>query len=224
MKNSLKLSRLEESLSGKGKKLTAEFFKRPAEKVARDLLGKKLVRVIDGKRVSGIIVETEAYIGAHDDACHAAGGIRSARTETLYMDGGHVYVYLIYGMYWCLNFVTGPKDHPEAVLIRAIEPSENIETMRKLRWKKVSGSGALKKKDTDLTSGPGKLCSALKIDKSHNTLSVKNDELFVEDTGLVFSPRQIVKSPRIGVDYAGDAAHWDLRFYIKDNPFVSKPR
>jgi len=193
--------------------LPASFYQRDTVKVARGLLGKKLVRIYKGKRLSGLIVETEAYTGVEDAAAHSYGGVPTPRTRTMYMGGGHAYVYFIYGMYWCLNFVTKKVNEPEAVLIRALEPVENIEIMRKLRPVK---------KDKDLTNGPGKLCLALHIDKSLDGANLTEPPLFVENMDFQIKPSQIVIAPRVGVDYAGPAAHWPLRFYIRDNPYVSR--
>ncbi|MES2854937.1 MAG: DNA-3-methyladenine glycosylase [Bdellovibrionota bacterium] len=194
------------------RKLPSTFYRRDTELVARELLGKTLVRVLkSGERVSGRIVETEAYLGAKDLAAHSSGGLRTARTESMFLAGGHAYVYLIYGMHYCFNVVTREKGEPQAVLIRALEPVDGIDFMYQRRRVK---------KETDLASGPGKLCEALQIDKSFDRLSLRSDSLFIENaTGL--SSRNIVSSPRIGVDYAGEAAQWPLRFYERGNPNVS---
>jgi DNA-3-methyladenine glycosylase len=189
-----------------GKKLPRSFYQRPTIEVARELLGKRLVRVRNGRRLSGIIVETEAYLGVKDAAAHTYGGHRSPRNEAMYGDGGHAYVYFIYGMHFCLNSVTRRANQPVAVLIRALEPSEGIELMRVFR--KV-------KKDRDLANGPGKLCQALQIKRSCNGVDLTGDELFIEDAGIDVKRSQITAGPRIGVDYAGAAAKWPLRFLIK---------
>jgi DNA-3-methyladenine glycosylase len=189
-----------------GKKLPRRFYRRPTIQVARGLLGKRLVRVQNGRRLSGIIVETEAYLGVKDAAAHTFGGHRSPRNEAMYGDGGHAYVYFIYGMHFCLNTVTRRKNQPEAVLIRALEPCEGIELMRAFR--KV-------KKDRDLANGPGKLCEALQIKRPLNGVDLTGDELFIEDAGIKVQRSQITAGPRIGVDYAGLAAKWPLRFLIK---------
>ncbi|HVK60908.1 MAG TPA: DNA-3-methyladenine glycosylase, partial [Bdellovibrionales bacterium] len=134
------------------RKLPFSFYQRDTEEVARELLGKTLVHVLKtGQRVSGRIVETEAYLGARDAAAHSRGGLRSKRTESMFLPGGHAYVYLIYGMHYCFNVVTREADEPQAVLIRALEPIEGIEFMRRRRRVK---------RDLDLCSGPGKLCDA----------------------------------------------------------------
>lgn len=198
------------------KKLPLAFYQRDTKKVARDLLGKILVHKLkDGTRIAGRIVETEAYLGAIDLAAHSYGGLRTERTSTMFMTGGHAYVYLIYGMHSCLNVVTQKQGVPEAVLIRALEPTEGLDEMRKRRPKA--------RKDTDLTSGPGKLCWALDITRKQNAELFTGAELFIEDAPSA-KAKEIVASPRIGVDYAEHAAEWPLRFSIRNNPFVSKPQ
>ena len=179
-------------------KLPRSFYERPAVDVARDLLGRTLVHVDAGVRRSGRIVETEAYVGAHDLACHASKG-RTARTEVMFGRGGHAYVYLIYGMYDCFNVVTDGEGHPSAVLIRALAPLENC-----LR----------------ATDGPGKLCLALAITRAQNKLDLLGDELFVEPSDPPPS-RALAKGPRIGVDYSGRWATRHLRFWIRRDPWVS---
>jgi DNA-3-methyladenine glycosylase len=190
--------------------LPRSFYDRDAIDVARDLLGKTLVRELDGERLSAMIVETEAYVGPHDLACHASKGMTD-RNQVMFGPPGHAYVYFIYGMYYCLNLVTGRDGYPAAVLIRAAEPLEGIETMRLLRKKA--------KKDIDLTSGPGKLCIAMGIDRTLNGADVCTGKtLFVEDAPLA---QEIVSCKRIGVDYAGEYKDKPWRFYIRDNTYVS---
>lgn len=198
----------------KPKRLSKDFFARPAKTVAVELLGKKLVHSQDGRRISGIIVETEAYIGSEDRACHASRG-KTKRTAVMFGPAGAWYVYMIYGFYYCLNIVTGPSGHASAVLIRALDPVEGRGRMRTLRGGRT---------DRELASGPGKLCRALDIDKKFNGESATEQEsvLFIEDVGLKVEPRQIVKARRIGVDYAGCWAKRLLRFYLKGNINVSK--
>lgn len=195
------------------KTLSLSFYDRDTVKVAKELLGKHLVRLMpDGRRIVGRIVETEAYVGVDDKACHAFGDRRTKRTSSLYLGAGHSYVFLIYGMYECFNVVTRKSGDPQAVLIRALEPVEGIEHMRANRSVK---------RDLDLTSGPGKLCRALAIDRSLDAHRLDEPPLFVEE-GRGLSPSKIEASPRIGVDYAGEAAAWPLRFHERDNPYVSK--
>ncbi len=188
-------------------------FHQKTEKVARELLGKVLVRKISKQKISGMIVETEAYVGPHDLACHASKG-KTKRTRVMFEDSGIWYVYMIYGFYYCLNIVTEAKDYPSAVLIRALEPLEGIEKMKKNRQTDDFAN---------LTSGPGKLCQALKIDKKLNYASAikPSPELYIEGRGINICPRQIQKAKRIGIDYAGDWKNKLLRFYIKNNNFVN---
>lgn len=194
------------------KRVTSSFFKRPTIVVARDLLGKYLVVKHGNGVVSGKIVETEAYVGEEDKACHASKG-RTPRTETLYQEAGTVYVYLIYGMYHCVNIVTEKKDFPSAVLIRAVEPAEGVAKMERRRKTK---------KLTALASGPGKLCQALGITRSMNGETIDGVKIWIEDRGIGVSENDIVAATRIAVDYAGPCADLPWRFYIKDSPFVSR--
>jgi DNA-3-methyladenine glycosylase len=196
--------------------LKKPFYLKKTESVAKSLLGKRLVSIRRGKRVSGTIVETEAYLGESDPACHSFDGRRTGRNEAMYLEGGHAYVYLIYGMYNCFNVVTRRMEVPEAVLIRAVEPDKGEELMWKRRPKA--------KKRTDLTSGPGKLCQAMGITRRDDGLSLQGERIFIEE-GIRVPRSQVESAPRVGVDYAGPAALWPLRFFIKDNPFVSvKPK
>lgn len=182
-------------------------------KVARDLLGKLLVvPAPDGTRVSGMIVETEAYLGTIDKAAHSYGGRRTPRNEATYLEGGHVYVFFIYGMYFQLNLVTGPVDHPHVVLIRGIEPVEGIEIMRDRRGKMP---------DKNLTSGPGKLCIAFAIDRNYNGEDLLGDRVWVEEYKN-FKKSEISAGPRVGIDYAEEFAEMPWRFWLTGNKFVSK--
>lgn len=194
------------------RRLPKSFFQRKTPTVAQQLLGCTLVHLVNGHRISGRIIETEAYLGVEDRACHSFGNRRTVRTESLYRPGGHAYVYLIYGMYFCFNVVTRDSAHPEAVLIRALEPIEGIHIMRTRRNVKV---------DRDLANGPGKLCIALGINLSHDRLPLQKSSLIIEEA----SPEhlQVIESPRIGVDYAGECAKWPLRFSVANNVHVSKP-
>jgi DNA-3-methyladenine glycosylase len=192
-------------------KLTRDFFDRPTLDVARDLLGKTLVRRLGGRTLSGMIVETEAYIGPEDLACHASKG-KTARTATMFGPAGVAYVYMIYGFYFCLNAVTEAEGYPAAVLIRAVEPLENIAVMRKLRKNPA--------RDIDIASGPGKLCMAMSIDKSLNGAELGGRELWVEDRNLACG--EVSASPRIGVDYAGAYRDKPWRLFARGNPHVSR--
>jgi DNA-3-methyladenine glycosylase len=183
--------------------------------VSRELLGKQLVvPTADGSRVSGIIVETEAYRGPQDRASHAFGGRRTKRTETMYQPGGIAYVYFVYGMYHQFNVVTNVENIPHAILIRGLEPVEGLEVMLKRRQGQ-SGFG--------LTNGPGKLCLALGIDRQLDAADLLGKRVWIEE-GRKVSPRKIASGPRIGIDYAEGWVDKPWRFWIKDNPYVSKPK
>jgi len=182
--------------------------------IARELLGKLLVVPAEsGERVSGMIVETEAYMGETDKAAHSYAGRRTKRTETMYAAGGTVYIFFIYGMYYQFNIVTGPQEHPHAILIRAVEPIEGIEVMRERRGEM---------KDRNLTSGPGKLCIAMEIDSSVNGEDLLGERVWLEDFRK-FARTKIAAGKRIGIDYAEEDAEKPWRFWVNDNPFVSKP-
>ena len=195
-----------------------DFFARPTLTVARELLGQRLVRDLGEKRLSGLIVETEAYIGVTDSASHASKG-RTSRTEIMFGPPGYTYIYLIYGMYHLLNLVTEEIEFPAAVLIRAIDPQTGIPTMQTLRAATNRRPVARK----NLTNGPGKLCQALCIDRDLNHTPIfEPDQLWVEFADPI-SPRDVVSGPRIGIGYAqadDQTAPW--RFWIRDNMFVSK--
>lgn len=198
--------------------LPRSFYRRATEDVARDLLGRYLVRRLDGERLVLRLVETEAYLGAPDRASHAWDGRRTERTESLYLPGGFAYVYLIYGIHHCLNAVTGGTELGSAVLLRAGEPVEGIDTLRRLRgWRER------RVRPGDLAGGPGKLCQALAIDRALDGAPLDEGELRIT-RGTPVGDHEVVSGPRIGVDYAGDASRWPLRFAVRDNPHVSRPR
>jgi len=182
------------------KRLPRPFYARPAIEVAADLIGKILVHRIDDRRLRGRIVETEAYIGAHDLACHASKG-RTARTDVMFGEAGHVYVYFIYGMYNMFNIVTSVPGDAQAVLVRAAEPLDG--------W------------DADL-SGPGKLCRALEITRSLNRIDLTGNELFLMSDNS--PPPRIIRAKRVGVDYSGPWKDELLRFVDADSKYVSKPK
>lgn len=192
-------------------KLEHEFYRRPTLEVAESLLGKVLVRRLRGRNLAGKIVETEAYVGPHDLACHASKG-KTPRTSIMFREGGYAYVYMIYGFYFCLNAVTEAEDYPAAVLIRAIEPLDYIPVMKRLR-KNPDHS-------TNIGSGPGKLCMAMSIDKKLNGSDLTGDTLWIEDRKLDVG--RIIATPRIGVDYAGEYKDKPWRFYVEGNPHVSR--
>ncbi|MEP6849369.1 MAG: DNA-3-methyladenine glycosylase [Acidobacteriota bacterium] len=195
-------------------KIDRDFYLREnSANVARELLGKLLVVPGErGNRVSGMIVETEAYFGVTDRAAHSYGGRRTRRTETMYAVGGTVYIFFIYGMYYQFNIVTGPVDQPHAVLIRALEPVEGIEVMRSRRGEM---------KDKNLTSGPGKLTIAMGIDRALNGEDLLGRKVWLEEQKKI-PAKNIAAGKRIGVDYAGEDAEKRWRFWLKDNDFVSK--
>ena len=197
-----------------------EFYNRSALDVAKDLLGKVLVREVDGKVLKGRIVETEAYIGATDKACHAYNGRRTKRTEPLYEEGGVSYIYFIYGLYHCFNVVTNEKDVAEAVLVRAIEPLNEFDYVAKIRYNKEYNE-LTKTQIKNLTNGPSKLCLAYLIDRDINVLKLyEKGPIYIEDDN--YYEFEIVDTKRIGIDYAEEAKDFLWRFYIKDNHFVSK--
>ncbi len=198
------------------KKLPREFYTRSdVLEVARDLLGKKLVVPNrNGARVAGLIVETEAYRGPEDRASHAYNSRRTNRTETMYGRGGTAYVYFVYGMYHQFNVVTNLKDVPHAILVRAVEPSEGLDIMRRRRRGRS---------EYELTSGPGRLCLALGIDRKLDKADLLGDRVWIEE-GISISPREITRGPRIGIEYAEEWIKKPWRFWIKDNPFVSRRR
>lgn len=181
--------------------------------IARDLLGKLLVVPnAANERVSGMIVETEAYLGAIDKAAHSYGNRRTKRTETMFAVGGTVYIFFIYGMSFQFNVVVGAVGSPHAILVRAVEPIENCEEMRQRRGKMP---------DKNLTSGPGKLCIALGIDKSFNNEDLLGGKIWLEDY-RTFSAGDISSGRRIGIDYAEEFAEKPWRFWVKDNKYVSR--
>ena len=196
------------------KKLAREFYTgADTLQIARDLLGKTLVvPTASGTRVSGKIVETEAYLGIEDKAAHSFNNRRTTRTETMFAVGGTVYIFFIYGMYYQFNIVAGNIGVPHAILIRAVEPLENVEKMRERRGRM---------KDQNLTSGPGKLCLALGIDKTFNNEDLTGDKVWLE-TGVKIPNAEIASGKRIGIDYAEEYAEKPWRFWVKENEFVSR--
>lgn len=195
------------------KALPLSFYRRDTETVARELLGMRLCRrLADGTLLSGRIVETEAYLGKTDPACHTFGGRHTPRTATMYAAGGVAYVYLIYGMHWCLNAVTRSEGEPEAVLIRAVAAE---------RGQEYFAATLPHLKPAQWLSGPGRLCRAMDIGRAQNGESLRSDELWIEK-GVAVGGEHVAAVPRVGVDYAGEAAAWPLRFYLKGEPAVSR--
>jgi len=193
--------------------------------LAKDLLGKLLCTKVNNEICKARIVETEAYEAPLDRASHAFDYKRTKRTEVMYAQGGTVYVYLCYGIHNMFNIVTGPKDLPHAVLFRAVEPIENVETMHQ---RSQNNKDAL-----CLASGPGNLCKALGIQLSHNGIQLKHpldsiqedhsDAIWVEQSSVNEYSFEIVSTPRVGISYAKECANWDYRFRIKDHKSNSKP-
>jgi DNA-3-methyladenine glycosylase len=186
--------------------LPAAFYQRNTKDVAQELLGKVLC--FQNSKLQffqGRIVEVEAYLGIDDPACHTFQGRRTERVQSMYLPGGHAYIYMIYGIHFCLNVVTMDEAHPEAVLIRALEPMEPLNLK---------------------TNGPGKLCSAFGLTKKQDGLALfsEHSPLWIEDDGFQVTNADFVKASRIGVEYAKEAALWPLRFFIKGNPHVSRKK
>ena len=201
------------------KHLSADFYLRtdPVQ-IARELLGKLLVTHLNGERTSGRIVETEAYRAPDDRASHAFGNRRTVRTEVMFLEGGHAYIYLCYGIHHLFNVVTGPKNWAHAVLIRGIEPVDGLDCMLERR-------GFLEKKP-NLTAGPGAISQALGLDKSMTGTSLLSPKtgVWIEEFSPILPEKAVIASPRIGVGYAKECAEWPWRFSEKGNVFVSKPR
>jgi DNA-3-methyladenine glycosylase len=183
--------------------------------IARNLIGKYLFTNINGEISGGYIVETEAYAGIIDKASHAFGNRLTNRTKTMYQAGGIAYVYLCYGIHEMLNVVTSVEGEPHAVLIRAVNPTEGIDLMLERR-KMISIKN-------NLTAGPGSVAKALGISRKMNGFSFQSDEIWIEDRGLTFPDDEIAAVPRVGVAYAKEDALLPYRFYVKGNPYVSKP-
>ena len=191
-----------------GAPLPVRFYDRPTELVARDLLGAVLECTTDDGVTRGRIVETEAYLGPDDPACHAAAGL-TQRTQHLFGPPGLAYVYLIYGMYWCFNAVTRERGHGAAVLVRAVHPLDGVELMRRRRPRA--------KQERELTNGPGKLCLAMGIVGSMSGTSLRDGPVVIR-SGAAVPDADVVVTPRIGIT---QAAEWPLRYLVRDDPFVS---
>jgi DNA-3-methyladenine glycosylase len=195
-------------------KLPLEFYQRSnVLQIAKELLGKILVTKWNKTVTSARIVETEAYAGVMDRASHAYGARRTKRNDIMYAQGGFAYVYLCYGIHHLFNVVTNDHGIPHAILVRGAEPLQGIKEMLNRTGKE--------KPDHTLTRGPGNLSKALGIDTSHSGLSLLDKKIFIADDGFRYKKKEIVTSPRIGVDYAGEDALLHYRFFIKGNPFVS---
>ncbi|MCI2055855.1 MAG: DNA-3-methyladenine glycosylase [Oscillibacter sp.] len=210
-------------------RLDREFYLGDTVQIARNLLGKYLVRMLHGEALVCRITETEAYIGRCDKACHAYNYRRTPRTEVLFGESGHAYVYLIYGMHHCLNLVTEPEGEPAAVLLRGGEAISGIETISRLRFGKSCAELTASQRKNFL-NGPGKLCKGLFITSAENTMDLTGDTLFLcdcpADVGLpcpTLSPERIVAGPRVGIDYAEEARDFPWRFQLikEENPHAS---
>jgi len=189
------------------------YVRRDVIKIAQELLGKVIVTFFDGNLTAARIAETEAYNGVVDKASHAYNNRRTKRTEIMYGEGGAAYVYLCYGIHHLFNIVTNLKDVPHAVLVRAAEPIMGIDTMLQRTHKKNP--------DKTLTSGPGNVSKALGIYTHHTGKDLRSENFFIADDGFKLSKKDIVATPRIGVDYAAEDALLPYRFFIKGNLYVS---
>lgn len=193
----------------KGKRKKA-FFAKNAKYVAKNILGDFLVLKRGKHLLAGRIVEVESYLGRDDDASHSFSGKKTARNEILYQEGGIIYVYLIYGLYWCFNIVTSPEANPQAVFIRALEPVKGVEQMKKRRGKKIR----------NLTNGPCRWTMAFGIDKNFLGKKIYSGQICIlEKKRKDFN---IIEASRIGIDYAQKSKNLPLRYYIEESEFVSK--
>lgn len=195
-------------------KLSLDFYLRnDVIEIAKELLGKILITNFNSNKTAGKIVEVEAYNGVVDKASHAYNDRRTKRTETMFAKGGAAYIYLCYGIHHLFNVVTNKKEVPHAILIRAVEPVSGIDIMIKRTNKK--------KDDISLTKGPGNLSKALGLSTIHNGVSLTGDEIYIANDGVLVPKSEIIATPRIGVDYAGQDALLPYRFILKNNPFIS---
>ncbi len=211
-------------------KLSRDFYERDTLTVSRALLGKYLVRRVEGNLLALRITETEAYVGRIDKACHAYGGKRTPRTETLFAPPGTAYIYLIYGMYHCLNFVTEPEGEPAAVLLRGCEAVAGLEPLSLARFGKLPGELTAAQKKNFL-NGPGKICKALSLSRAQNAISLLGDELYICDDPADFGlpspsaperPFSIETGPRINIGYAQEAVDFPWRFWISPEKELKK--
>ena len=208
--------------------MNKKFFNNNGLYVAKNILGKFLIRKYENTQIVTKIVETEGYMGVKDKAAHVYNDKKTDRTTPLYLEGGHIYVYLIYGMYHCLNISANLKDIPECVLIRAVEPITELDKISFNRYKKnYKDLNTYQKKN--ITNGPGKLCMALDIDRSFNSKSILDGDIYISDFYIdengekVFynNDFEVVESKRVNIDYAEEAKDYLWRFYIKNNKYVS---
>ena len=200
-------------------RLGREFFTREdVLKISRSLIGKYLVTRFEGQETAGRIVEVEAYRGPDDKASHAYGLRYTNRTQVMYAEGGHAYIYLCYGIHHLFNIVTAREGVPHAILIRGLEPTDNVPLMLRRR--------NMKKLQPRLTAGPGVLSQALGITTAYSgtDMLAADSPIWIEDRGAIIDESDIQAGPRIGVDYAEECASWEWRFYIRSNPWVSRAR
>lgn len=201
--------------------LNSSFYEQPTLILAKKLLGKELRHETNEGVISGMIVEVEAYLGPEDRAAHSYGGRRTRRTEVMYGAPGINYLYLIYGMHLCFNIVSGPINKPEAILVRAIEPTHGESQMSKNRFQKDINQLTNRDK-INLTSGPGKLTKALGLTIEQNGHLLTQPPLTIADIDIDIATKHIASGPRINIDYAQEAVHYPYRFWIKNNRFVSR--
>lgn len=214
----------EQSKLQTGERLSLEFYTRPdVVQIARELLGKVLVTEFGGLRTAGRITETEAYRAPDDRACHAFGNRRTTRTEVMFGQGGRAYVYLCYGVHHLFNVVTAPEGLAHAVLIRAVEPLEGVEIMLKRRHLPPQNPS---QPNTQTIVGPGVLAQALGLTTkcTGQSFFAADTPVWIEDRGQPVLEHEIATGKRIGVDYAGECAHWPWRFWLKDSPFAKKAK
>ncbi len=199
------------------KRLLKDFYARDTLVVAQEMLGKRLVRLLpDGTRLSGRIVETEAYLGHEDPAAHTFGGRRTPRVEPMYGEPGLSYIYFIYGVYFCFNVSTFAAGIPEAVLVRALEPVEGVDQM--LKRTRPGTPREL------LANGPGKLCIALQLGRAQNALDMTTStELWIEEDGAI-RDIDVAEGPRVGIGNEHDAVHWPIRYGVRAHPSLSPPK
>ncbi len=201
------------------KKLTETFYQNfDVLRLSKQLLGKYLATSFEGKYTAGMIVETEAYRGPDDKACHAHLNRFTKRTKVMFEPGGVAYIYLCYGIHHLFNIVTANAGEPHAILVRAIDPTEGIETMLNRRKMSVV--------KPQLTAGPGVLTQALGIKKQYSGISLveQGTPIWIEDRGNNIAEDQIIASPRVGIDYAEECALWDWRFRVKNSKWTSKAK
>jgi len=199
-------------------KLPREFYLEETLVVARRLLGKLLVHDTPEGRTAGRIVEVEAYQGPQDRAAHSYHNLRSKRTEIMYGPGGHAYVFMVYGMHHCFNIVTRPPEYPQVVLIRALQPVAGLKLMACRRGLQQFTPAI----ERNLANGPGKLCQAMGITRALNGEDLCAGRLYLSDDGIVVAETDLCRTPRVNIDYAGEARDYPWRFLVTDSPYTSR--